>query len=100
MSGTILGTPIPIGNLALLLSPDVAGAAAAANAATAAAAAASAAASAASAAAATALAAANAALPNTTAALLALMTTWLASLPTAPQVTPGWWNNGGTPAYS
>jgi hypothetical protein len=28
------------------------------------------------------------------------MTTWLNSLPTAPQVTKQWWNNGGSPVYS
>lgn len=29
-----------------------------------------------------------------------LMSAWLATLPTSPQVTPQWWNNGGSPAFS
>jgi hypothetical protein len=32
--------------------------------------------------------------------LSAAMTAWLFSLPTAPQATAGWWNNGGSPVYS
>ena len=28
------------------------------------------------------------------------MTTWINSLPTSPQVAPGWWNNSGIPTYS
>ena len=34
------------------------------------------------------------------AAIGALMTTWLTSLPTSPSPTPGWWNNAGMPNFS
>jgi hypothetical protein len=30
----------------------------------------------------------------------ALFATWFTSLPTAPSVTPGWWNDSGIPTYS
>lgn len=34
------------------------------------------------------------------AAITVAMTAWLLALPTAPSVTPGWWNNSGIPNYS
>ena len=43
---------------------------------------------------------AGAAQPATAAQFEALMTAWLQGKPTAPAVTPGWWNNSGNPTYS
>lgn len=36
---------------------------------------------------------------NTPSTISSALLSWLQSLPSAPQVTPGWWSNSGAPTY-